>query len=180
MYSLADNCVLVNARADVCDYLKDWCNGAAAFFRERIIDDFSPRYREMLVALDLRVLILPQVESVVKEQLSALKKLWIWSCRSGRVDLPADFAVMEAQHRAVIETLTAAMAELRSEFKPGKHRVPFQQKLVHGDQSTSGPRPAGHVPISKSTGLVVAVLRVGLQQEGARPRIRGWTTDLDS
>ena len=62
----------------------------------------------------------------------------------------------------------------------GKHRVPFQQKLVHGDQSTSGPRPAGHVPISKSTGLVVAVLRVGLQQEGARPRIRGWTTDLDS
>jgi hypothetical protein len=43
----------------------------------------------------------------------------------------------------------------------GKHRVPFQQKLVHGDQSTSGPRPAGHVPISKSTGLVVAVLRVG-------------------
>ena len=63
---------------------------------------------------------------------------------------------------------------------PGKHRVPFQQKLVHGDQSTSGPRPAGHVPISKSTGLVVAVLRVGLQQEGARPRIRGWTTDLDS
>ena len=71
----------------------------------------------MLVALDLRVLILPQAESVVKEQLSALKKLWIWSCRSGRVDLPADFAVMEAQHRAVIETLTAAMAELRSEFK---------------------------------------------------------------
>ena len=83
VYSLADNCVLVNARADVCDYLKDWCSGAAAFFRERIIDDFSPRYREMLVALDLRVLILPQVEveSVVKEQLSALKKLWIWSCR---------------------------------------------------------------------------------------------------
>ena len=64
--------------------------------------------------------------------------------------------------------------------RPGKHRVPFQQKLVHGDQSTSGPRPAGHVPISKSTGLVVAVPRVGLQQEGARPRIRGWTTDLDS
>ena len=31
--------------------------------------------------------------------------------------MPADFAVMEAQHRAVIETLTAAMAELRSEFK---------------------------------------------------------------
>ena len=58
VYSLADNCVLVNARADVCDYLKDWCNGAAAFFRERIIDDFSPRYREMLDALDLRVLIL--------------------------------------------------------------------------------------------------------------------------
>ena len=55
VYSLADNCVLVNARADVCDYLKDWCNGAAAFFRERIIDDFSPRYREMLVALDLRL-----------------------------------------------------------------------------------------------------------------------------
>jgi hypothetical protein len=74
VYSLADNCVLVNARADVCDYLKDWCNGAAAFFRERIIDDFSPRYRyrEMLVALDLRVLILPQAESVAKEQLSAL------------------------------------------------------------------------------------------------------------
>jgi hypothetical protein len=48
---------------------------------------------------------------------SALKKLWIWSCRSGRVDLPADFAVMEAQHRAVIEALTAAMAEPRSEFK---------------------------------------------------------------
>ena len=111
VYSLADNCVLVNARADVCDYLKDWCNGAAAFFRERIIDDFSPRYREMLDALDLRVLILPQAESVVKEQLSALKKLWIWSCRSGRVDLPADFAVMEAQYRAVIEALTAAMAE---------------------------------------------------------------------
>ena len=55
---------------NVCDYLKDWCNGAAAFFRERIIDDFSPRYREMLVALDLRVLILPQAESVAKEQLS--------------------------------------------------------------------------------------------------------------
>ena len=117
VYSLADNCVLVNARADVCDYLKDWCDGAAAFFRERIIDDFSPRYREMLDALDLRVLILPQAESVVKEQLSALKKLWIWSCRSGRVDLPADFAVMDAQHRAVIEALTAAMAEPRSEFK---------------------------------------------------------------
>jgi hypothetical protein len=81
VYSLADNCVLVNARANVCDYLKDWCNGAVAFFRERIIDDFSSRYREMLVALDLRVLILPQAESVVKEQLSALKKLWIWSCR---------------------------------------------------------------------------------------------------
>ena len=72
VYSLADNCVLVNARADVCDYLKDWCNGAAAFFRERIIDDFSPRYREMLVALDLRVLILPQAERIAKEQLSAL------------------------------------------------------------------------------------------------------------
>ena len=74
VYSLADNCVLVNARADVCDYLKDWCwcSGAGAFFRERIIDDFSPRYREMLVALDLRVLILPQAESVAKEQLSAL------------------------------------------------------------------------------------------------------------
>jgi hypothetical protein len=43
VYSLADNCVLVNARADVCDYLKGWCNSAAAFFRERIIDDFSPR-----------------------------------------------------------------------------------------------------------------------------------------
>jgi hypothetical protein len=66
--------------------------------------------------------------------------------------------------------------------RAGKHRVPFQQKLVHEDQSTSGPRPAGHVPIqrSKSTGLVVAVLRVGLQQEGARPRISGWTTDFDS
>ena len=70
--------------------------------------------------------------------------------------------------------------ETALELQSGKHRVPFQQKLVHGDQSTSGPRPAGHVPISKSTGLVVAVLRVGLQQEGARPRIRGWTTDLDS
>ena len=31
--------------------------------------------------------------------------------------MPADFAVMEAQHRAVIEALTAAMAEPRSEFK---------------------------------------------------------------
>jgi hypothetical protein len=73
VYSLADNHgVLVDARADVCDYLKDWCNGAAAFFRERTIDDFSPHYREVLVALDLRVLILPQAESVAKEQLSAL------------------------------------------------------------------------------------------------------------
>jgi hypothetical protein len=50
--------------------LVQWC-----LFCERIIDDFSPRYREMLAALDLRVLTLPQAESVVKEQLSALKKL---------------------------------------------------------------------------------------------------------
>jgi hypothetical protein len=45
----------------------------------------------------------------VKEQVSALKKLWAWSCRSAKADLPADFAVIEA--------LTAAMAEPRSKFK---------------------------------------------------------------
>jgi hypothetical protein len=39
----------------------------------------------------------------VKEQVSALKKLWAWPCRSRKADLPADAAVIEA--------LTAAMAE---------------------------------------------------------------------
>jgi hypothetical protein len=104
---------------------------------------------------------------------------------------PSPPAPSAGPHRAQTREAHTAAAGARSVLpcrgprhglRGAKHRVQFQQKLVplHGDQSTSGPRPAGHVPISKSTGLVVAVPRVGLQQEGSRPRIRGWTTDLDS
>jgi hypothetical protein len=66
-----------------CEYLQDWCDGARAFFQQRIVDDCSPHYRLMLTCRDLRVLIRPpQTEEAVEVQLAALKKLWVWMRRS--------------------------------------------------------------------------------------------------
>jgi hypothetical protein len=110
--------VLDDARRDVCDYLSDWCRALRAFFTLRMIDDISPVYRHMLVALDLRVLIKPsQTAAAVEKQLQSLKALYEWMVDYGKVDLPADFEVVKKQHVSVTAALSGAMAEEHSQFK---------------------------------------------------------------
>jgi hypothetical protein len=117
--SLGDNDgVLEDARADVLEYLQEWCHGFHAFFTQRIINDISKEYRWMLGALDLRVLIQASpIEEDAHAQLRDLKQLWIWARRSGKVDLPDEFSVMGAQHRSVSERLSLTMAEPGSKLK---------------------------------------------------------------